>query len=81
MNGMDRFGDECAAGQTRRDNGIRMAAFGIVVFLFGILVPVSPNVTPVIGFALIVAATLMIVSGRLKTQRAVDGLVRELQER
>ncbi|HKU09883.1 hypothetical protein [Sinomonas terrae] len=74
-----RFAEECAAGQVRRDNGISMAAIGVVVMMFGIVVPVRPNVTGLIGFALMVAASFMIASGRRKIRRALDGLVGDLQ--
>ncbi|KHL02916.1 hypothetical protein [Sinomonas humi] len=79
MDETTRFAEECAVGQVRRDNGISMVAIGVVVMMFGIVVPMKPNVTGLIGFALIVAACFMISSGRRKIRRALDGLVGNLQ--
>ncbi|WP_334173615.1 hypothetical protein [Sinomonas sp.] len=80
MDEMERLGEECAAGQIRRDNGIKLTALGVLVLIFGIVVPLTPDVTPMLALALLTGGGCMFTSGRRKVRRALDGLVRELQE-
>ncbi|WP_138443908.1 hypothetical protein [Sinomonas susongensis] len=80
MDELERLGEECAAGQMRRDNGIKIATIAILVLVFGTAVPMRPNVTSTISLVLLITALCMITSGRRKIRHALDGLVRELQE-
>lgn len=80
MDEMERLSEQCALGQIRRDNGIKLTTFGIMVLIFGIIVPMRPSVTPTLALALLIAGACMISSGKRKVRRALDGLVRELQE-
>lgn len=80
MNEMEAwFEAQRVAGEARAASGIEIAAIGIVLFFFGITVPMRPNVSILLSFALVIMAFVMIASGRKKARRAVEGLMRELQ--
>ncbi|WP_138416692.1 hypothetical protein [Sinomonas gamaensis] len=80
MNEMEAwFEAQRVAGEARVSSGIEIAAIGIVLFFFGITVPMRPNVSILMSFALVMMAFVMIVSGRKKARLAMEGLMRELQ--
>jgi hypothetical protein len=80
MNEMEAwFEAQRLAGEARVGSGIEIAAIAVVLFFFGITVPMRPNVSILLSFALLLMAIIMIASGRKKARRATEGLMRELQ--
>lgn len=75
-----RFDAERAAGERRRDSGIELAAVAVVLFAFGLVVPIRREVTLLIAFILMAVSAAMITSGHRKLQRGREGLIRELRQ-
>jgi len=63
-----------AAGERRRDDGIRLLAFGILTFLFGVLVPMSHYAAVLCGLAVLVIGSFLISSGKRRAAQARDQL-------
>lgn len=80
MNEMEAwFEAQRVAGEARVESGTELVAFGIVLFVFGVTVPVRPNVSILLSFAVIALAVALIISGRRKARRAMEGLMHEVQ--
>lgn len=62
------------AGERRRDDGIRLLAFGVLTFFFGVVVPMSPNAAVLCGLTVLVISAFVIASGRRRMAQARERL-------
>lgn len=70
MDERTRLEEERAAGERRRNDGVKILAIGVVLIVMGMVFTLRPNIAPTLGVILIVWGGIMIGSGQGRLYRA-----------